>query len=265
MTAKKKTSKKKVTKKTTKAVATTEEDTKALAAYDEAFGTEDIDNEDIIIPKVLVMQGMSKRVTEGKAKLGDMVDSLTGEILGDTDTPIDFIPFKTFKTWIVFHNDEYKETIPVTPKNKDWPIEDKVDGVHVRRDKVFNCYCLLPEQIESGEFLPFVLSFRRTSYYAGRKLTTAFARLRMFKKPAFSKVFRLSSEKQTKDKHTFFTFDVEQVGNSNEKHMVECKNWYDVVSKAKVDDSDLQSTEREVGGKQYDTRNLGAEEQGFQI
>jgi len=261
-TAKKKTSKKAAPKES-KAVATTEA-TAALATYDEAYGTEDIDNEDIIIPKILVMQGMSKRVTEGKAKLGDMVDSLSGEILGDVEKAVDFIPFKTFKTWIIFHDKEYVETVALTPENKGWAIEEEVDGVQIRRDKVFNAYCLLPEQIEQGEFLPFVLSFRRTSYYAGRKLATAFAKLRMFNKPAFCKVFRLVSEKQTKDKHTFFTFDLAQVGDSTEDQMQHCKMWYDIVKGKQVDDSDLKKGSDSAPTNQA-MRDLGPEEQGFQV
>ncbi len=262
MASKKKTSKK--TSSRSKAVAIVEEDKKALATYTEAYGTEDIDNEDIIIPKILVMQGMSKRVTEGKAKLGDMIDSLTGQWLGDLENPIDFIPFKTFKTWIVFHNNEYKETIPVTPLNKNWPIEETVDGVTVRRDKVYNVYCLLPEQIKEGEFLPFVLAFRRTSYYTGRKLATAFAKLRMFKKPAFSKVFCLSTNKQTKDKHTFFTFDLLQVDNSTKEQMKECKMWYDIVKGKRVDDSDLVKEPADTPSG-YPTRDLGPEEKRFEV
>jgi len=259
--AKKKTAK----KKTTKSVAVVEPAETAVALYDEAYGTEDIDNEDLIIPKILVMQGMSKKVTEGKAKLGDMVDSLGGEILGDAEKPIEFIPFKTFKTWIIFHDDEYKETIPVTAANKNLAIEEDVDGTSVRRDKVYNVYCLLPHQIEEGEFLPFVLSFRRTSYYTGRKLATAFAKMRMFKKPAFSKVFRLSSEKQTKDKHTYFTFDIEPVRPSTDAQMKECKTWYDVVNNKVVDDSDLRRDTSGESGPSQATRDLGPEEQGFQI
>jgi len=258
--------KKKVSKKTSKSVTKIEPEETGMVEYSEAYGCEDIDNEDIIIPKILVMQGMSKRVTEGKAKLGDMVDSLTDAILGDASKPLEFIPFKTFKTWIIFHNEEYKETVNVTPQNTTWKIEEIVDGVTIRRDKVFNVYCLLPAEIESGDCLPFVLSFRRTSYYAGRKLTTAFARLKRFKKPAFTKVFSLSSNKQTKDKHTFFTFDIEKLGDSTSAQMKECKLWYDVVKGKVVDDSDLrkEDTNSNVSTSQA-MRDLGPEEQGFQV
>ena len=255
--------KKKASKKTTE-VAKKEENTD-LAVYNEAYGTEDIDNEDIIIPKILMMQGMSKLVTEGKAKLGDMVDSLTSEVLGDVNNAIEFIPFKTFKTWIIFHDEEYKETVPLTPANKGWPIEDTVDGVDIRRDKVFNVYCLLPEQIEKGDFLPYVLSFRRTSYYTGRKLATAFARLKMYKKPAFAKVFKLTANKQQKDKHTYFSFDLEQVGDSSNAQMKECKMWYDVVKGKAVDNSEQHKDAPTPTGTTQAMRDLGPEEQGFNI
>ena len=241
---KKKVTTKKVAKKaTTKAVAKVEDpgELADMSEFSDAFGTEDIDQEDLIIPKILAMQGLSQLVSAGKAKFGDMVDSLTEEVLGGVDKPIQFIPFKTAKQWIVFHDNDYKETVSYTPANHDWPIEEVVDGVNIRRDKVLQFYCLLPEQIESGEFLPYVLSFRRTSYYAGRKLSSAFARLRMFKKPAFSKVFELSVDKQVNDKNqAYMVFDTSTVRNSSIDEMRACKTWYDLVKGNKVDDSDLK-------------------------
>ena len=121
------------------------------------------------------------------------------------------------------------------------------------------------EQIEQGDFLPFVLAFRRTSYYTGRKLATAFARLKMYKKPAFAKVFELTANKQQKDKHTYFSFDLKQLGDSTAEQMKECKLWYDVVKGKAVDNSDLNKTEAVVNNGSQATRDLGPEQEGFQV
>ena len=55
------------------------------------WGTPDVDATDVVIPKILAQQGLSKFVTEGKAKFGDFCNSLTGEVLGDLSKPISLV------------------------------------------------------------------------------------------------------------------------------------------------------------------------------
>ena len=58
-------------------------------------GTEGIDmQEDIIMPRVAILQGLSQMVVDGKGKMGDLADSLSKENLGQE---IIFIPLFLFK------------------------------------------------------------------------------------------------------------------------------------------------------------------------
>jgi hypothetical protein len=65
------------------------------------WGSADVSASDVIIPKILCMQATSELVAEGKARMGDFVDSITHEVLGSVDSPIKFIPFHMEKVWIV--------------------------------------------------------------------------------------------------------------------------------------------------------------------
>src|SRR4051794_30344857 len=122
---------KKETKKETKPMA---EQSKALelkkptavAAPMSLEGMEGIDASDILIPKLLLMQGLSELVAEGKFQMGDIVNSVTQAKLGDKTKSIEFIPIATFKTWVVMHDKQYAATLPQTLENKSWPRKGDV-------------------------------------------------------------------------------------------------------------------------------------------
>lgn len=208
-----------------------------------AWGGEDISNEDIIIPKILLMQPMSELVTDGVARIGEFRDSMNKDRkLGDEKTAVELIIFGTFKTWLEFKDDEYLSTKQWSPQNADLKLEEVVeDGSIIRRDKVLNFYCLIPGDIASGEPFPFVLSCRRTSAMAGKTINTHIKKLQMFKKPSAAKVFALTSRKETNDKGTFFVSEINVLRDSTPEELTAAYEWYKALAKSKVrvDDSDL--------------------------
>lgn len=208
-----------------------------------AWGGEDISNEDIIIPKILLMQPMSELVTDGVAKIGEFRDSLNKDrVLGSDKEPVELIVFGTFKTWLEFKDDEFLATRPWTPETSDLKLEEFLeDGSILRRDKVLNFYCLIPKDIASGEPFPFVLSCRRTSAMAGKTINTHIKKLQMFKKPSAAKVFALNSRKETNDKGTFFVSEINVLRDSTNEELSTAWEWHKALAKSKVrvDDSDL--------------------------
>lgn len=203
------------------------------------------DVRDIILPKILVMQGLSELVADGKALMGELRDSLDGKLLAAKDGKLEVIPFHSSKSWIIFEEHkgklEYKKTVPWSAQNADWEWTANVDGVNVRRDQCLNFYCLVASEIKEESFMPYMLSFRRTSYKAGKKLVTAKEKLKMFKRPLASKVFELSAMKTENDLGTFYVFDIAQSRDTSGEELEAVKAWFDMVQTAnvKVDDSDL--------------------------
>src|SRR3954471_23034774 len=57
------------------------------------WGMPKLTAQDVVLPKILAMQGMSKLVTDGVAVMGEFRDSLNNVVLGDLKNPIEFIPF----------------------------------------------------------------------------------------------------------------------------------------------------------------------------
>ena len=58
-----------------------------------------VDSSDIVVPRLLLAQGISAAVAEGNAKMGDIRNSLTGVVLGGPNQPVTFIPITLKKYW----------------------------------------------------------------------------------------------------------------------------------------------------------------------
>lgn len=237
---------------TTKQV-TKKEAAQLPAEFDSAWGTEGTDTRDILIPKLLVMQGLSELVTQERAQMGDFCNSVTGEVVGTAREkgfkPVVFIPIMTFKTWVIYEKIgdklEFKEIIPMTPANSNWEMEEEVNGATVRRDRCINFFVLVEGQ--TGE-LPYSLTFRRTSYRAGQKLATHFktcelAAARGRPVPPAAKTFKLIAHKETNDHGTFYVLDVEPNGDTKQEDLKTAYEWYQVLKtrSVKVDDSDVRT------------------------
>ena len=176
----------------------------------------DVLHSDVLIPMVLLMQGLSDLVAEGKAVMGDMVRSTTGEKIGSHKDPIEFVPLAIKNFWAVMEKvgqkHEFRKMVPrraiVTTddakaeqsrldcdrEDENLPWEFQYRGTQWKRVKLLNVFALLPKDIkafeaevkkakETGEMpdldktlMPVVIPFRSISFPAGRKVVTHFTK-----------------------------------------------------------------------------------------
>lgn len=211
-----------------------------------SWGAEKSSAADLIIPKILIMQGQSKFVTDEKiqARQGELRDSLQGKLLAKPGEPIRFIPFYLYNTWIDFEKRngkfEFVGMYERNTANEDLEWEFTKDGKEMKRTKAINAYVLLEKEL-GGVFLPYVLSFSSTSFKIGKKFVTLVEMLKQFDLAPAHKVFELSTHKASNDKGTWFAPDVEQVADTSDEHLAIAYNWYLRVVKGgvKVDTSDM--------------------------
>lgn len=214
--------------------AVTKKEKNELAAFEgETWGAEGMDNEDMIIPKLRLMQPMSELVTDGIATMGEFRDSLNSDVkLGGVDAPLEFIVFSSFKTWWIFKDGEYSETVSFGPDNAhwrgNWNIEE--NGVSINRSLLLNFYILTTKDIAEGVPFPKVITFKGTSSDAGKKLATFLKMLQAVKMPASASVFSLNAKKETNDKGTFFVFDVAKARRSTPEEVEMGKMWHQTVA-----------------------------------
>lgn len=242
----------------TKEVAKVAANVPAVQSAEAAWGMEEINAGDIIMPKLLLMQGLSKLVTAGEANQGEIANSLTKEVLGGinniknkTCVDVEIVCFKAFKTWLEFDKVEgewvYRKQYPMDASNVDLSQEETVNGVEIRRDRCLNYYVLLPKEIASGSALPYVVSFRRTSMQAGKKIASATTRWKALgaANAICHKTFMLTVIQKTKDDKNYWAYDVSEGNPVNAEAQAECKKWFTALQKmsVKIDDSDLKDTD----------------------
>lgn len=229
---------KRTTAKTSRAVTASPSPSQdaALTAFDGStvWGDEGLDNDDVIIPKIHLMQFTSEAVQAGQAKPGDFRDSMDVEkLLGSVKNPVELIFFGSFKSWWVFHDDEYVQTVPMTAANKGWEREETGEnGEVITRKPLLSFYCVSPTDIAKGEVFPYVLTFKSTSYYTGKKLATYAAQLRMKKKPLAAKTFTIGCHKEENDKGKYFVMDVNPGRNTTNDEMQIAHEWYKTLMAA---------------------------------
>lgn len=146
----------------------------------EVFGFEETKAEDIVIPRIKVIQGLSPEVEEKTANIGDIVNSLTKEILNGKK----FIPIKQTYSNICWNPDRKAEQ-RIICRSADGKIgqgpdgaracatcgKNKFDNTKVGKDAQPQCTSYLNYVGFMEDVLaPIVLSFARTNYNEGRKM-----------------------------------------------------------------------------------------------
>lgn len=197
-----------------------------------AWGAPQVSSQDIVIPKILCMQGLSQLVSDEKAKMGDFVDNMNEEVIGNYKSkPVEFIPFHMEKILIVsklIGNDYKFERIEkVDASNENMAYELEIGGEKFKNEYCMNFYVLRPEDPS----LPYIISFKGMSRKAGKILAT-----QMYVKnaaagkipPAY--VMELSGTKESNDKGTFIVLNTKSTRESSADERQAAFNWYKTVN-----------------------------------
>lgn len=220
------------------------------------------DPADVTLPKILLAQKTSAAVDEGKAAVGDIVNSLSGEKLGDSKNSFEVIPLTMTKVWTQLNKDGNKfiRTIPFTADNKDLPwdgdVEDRdgntVPGVN---QITYQFMVLITKGLEEGEILPAQVSFKSKSAKAGKDLNSLILQLQAMGKPSYMRSVKLGCSVQKNEKGTFHVFSVTKGNPTTPEQQKWAKLWTDTLKKTnvKVDSGaeDLEVEPIDDSGAQY--------------
>jgi len=213
----------------------------------------EIDAKDIILSRVLCMNGMSPLVVQGKATVGELRDSVTGALLCEKDQSLEAIFYNPFKTWVVFQGDVFDSIHAYTKENADWQWEEKVGDKVIKRKKTLNYYVALPKDIEAGTYVPKVISFQSIGYKYGKKIESRRIHLKRFGKPLATQVFQISSLQHQKDSKTWFLIDPLSKRDSTVEEINAISEWAEIMKTKTV----------ELDNDQYDKTEEGYEGRDF--
>lgn len=214
---------------------------------------ESLSGNDIVIPQILLMQGMSKAVEAGKAVVGEFRDSTNNELVGKNDKPFVCIPFYMQKVWDVYDKEKNKwaKTIPVVvnPLSKDyndnWNMEQTIDGKVMKIVKRFNIFVLRPDRIaNSPAALPSFISFKSTSFRNGRTLATQMFHTNVKELGLTPASFTIvvGADRTQNDKGVFMKMNWTLGEKSTPEQVEICNKWAKTLSggKVEIDDSEVR-------------------------
>lgn len=199
-------------------------------AHTEAWGAEGASSKDMLIPQIHLMHDISDLVKKKKAVSGQLISSTTEEVLADVGQTVEIIPIVTYREWIINDVDEkgrdkFRQRIPMTTANEHLALEEVEFGKQIRRVKSLNFLCLVTNKLDE---LPHLVAFRKSSYFAGKKLSTHFSMSALKKQPPAAQTFLLGVTEKTFDGYTFNVLTVAPGRKTTAEELAVAKNWYDV-------------------------------------
>lgn len=238
-------------------ISKAEERQMAVAAAQDlgSWGESEMTAKDMSIGRINLMQPGSVKVTEGDAAFGDFIESNTGEKLGDVKNPIKVIPFHMTKLFVEYDNTnpkkkKFMKIVPITPANESLPFEGRAknrEGVEVPivRDYTLNFFVLFADEIKEERAVPRIITFRRTSLKAGRKLATQmFITNRAAKLPPPGVEVTIGCSRMSNGENTWAVqevyLDKASIRRTTDNELVAALNWYKSIASGatKVKDED---------------------------
>lgn len=221
----------------------------AVCIPDEAFGFEDANPEDIVIPRIKVINALSPERQDGVASEGTLLNSLTQEDV----TGKRFIPIKAYHSNIEWNPDRSAEQ-RIFCRSNDGRIAINADGAcscaQCGKNKFDNSktgkeaqplctsYLNFLGFIE-GSPMPVVLSFARTNYNEGKKLLSIAKSMRQ---AIWNFSYTLNSRLITKDRNKWYIMVTQMSGETTaaERAMAyELFKSYEDMSSTQVDYEDV--------------------------
>ena len=234
---------------------TTTQSTDLSTVSADAFGAAPAHSEDIVIPKIQVMQKMSNLVDEGVAKEGDFVDSLSQEVIGGLNEPVAFIPFYMEKLWFISKKVggrwELEGIEAFSNLNKNLRYFDTVNGEDYKNELHMRFYALRPEDMS----IPYIITFKGMSQKAGKALyTQMYIKNKAAGLTPAGKVMLLKGEKRENDNGKFVVTTCTPDRTASAEEVNQCLEWFHTIQagSAKVDESD-QRPAGQTEGEQTNT------------
>lgn len=209
-----------------------------------------VSSTDLMIPKLLLMANTSEMVSDGKAKMGDVINSQNLEVIGSTEKSFKIIPLRQFKTIRISDKSvqpkKFLRMEVMTPENEKLPWDDEEyiafhgKKIPISRDHCLNFFVLLQSDIDAGSAFPAMITFKRTSIKAGRQLASHMFKLGVLGRLPYSQSVEITVKKQKKDSNTWAVFECGKSAPADESSVASAKEWINIMKTTKytVDEKD---------------------------
>lgn len=228
------------------------EETKVAAASmqeEEILGFEDMESEDIVIPRIKVINALSPERQDGIAAEGDIINSLTKDNLAGKK----FIPIKIYYSKMKWNPDRDSDQ-RILCMSRDGKVGEDIDGNKKACTACSECkfnnalsgkdaqptctsYMNFLGFLE-GDPMPIVLSFAKTNYNEGKKMLSIAKSLRC---NIWDYSYLLEGELKTKGRNKWYNIKSTLSTETNAETRILARSLYDTYKTlvdVKVDYSD---------------------------
>lgn len=213
-------------------------ETKAVAPVTQggAWGSEDTNAADLVIPRMALAQATSTPCKEGNARPGEVLHSLTGEKLMDKGATIDLLPILTVNAWVVSElivgkqQPEFVRIEAITAANysDDWRYEKTENGKNLLFQKRLSALVL---PVGGLDGFPYFIDFQKTNRKPGQVLSTIIQENKFRNQPACHRVVSVGTQLKTRDQNSWFIFTVTPSRVATPEEVAACRRWYDIFGK----------------------------------
>lgn len=212
-----------------------------------APGTEAISSEDILLPRLRLLQDTSAEVKAQESKAGRLKHSLTEAVVDNAE----FVPISMYKSRIMFDPDN-REGAPLCrsidfKKGSDGSSCAECDNAKWKEGKppicstMFNYLIIEPSQIGTM-VMPTILSLGKTSNQAALKLNTS-VEFTLPRQPFWNRVWLLIPKQKHFPKGPAWLLNVQQVRETNDKERKWCEMIYKNTLGKKIVEAEEQPTD----------------------
>lgn len=227
----------------------TNEESNELAVFDgsDLGAGDDLESSDLGISRILIANGLSAVVSEGKAVPGQIYSSKTGAILHERDgKPVEMIIVAIKKYWVHKENDKFVSISQNASSRDEHPWEDgKKQNIFVHA-----FYGFLASDLEDGFPMPVELGLSSTNLKQAEVISHYILKMKGKKLPSYAYCFDVSTAERVKDNKKWFGFDIKlgrQVTKKEAAAAKEIRSFLSGHDFSKVKASDYQDGSSSVG------------------
>lgn len=171
-----------------------------------SFGFETVTQKDIKVPLIHIAQAMSKVVDNGRAKPGDIVETMEGQVLAPKGGTVKVVPYYFQKSYQVQKLVENKKEFhAIEPYDRERQYEEIIDGTQYFNYPCFNFFVLVLGDATQSKYM---LSFRgaRNITSAGRPMLTQLMNSMQRKIPPYGNVYDIGVKQVENEKGKWYVF-----------------------------------------------------------
>lgn len=193
---------------------------------------------EIKMPRLLLVQKMSKLVDEIGAKEGEWRDSITKELVAELE--LDCLIFSQTNNYLVYQKEGNKKKFvrseELTPENSG--NFGEINGEYFYHSFHYSLLVLVEAQPIEAQ-IPYIVTLNSFSRRAALNLNTYFARLNNLKKPSASKVISLKAKREQNDEGSWYSIDWSVKRDSTDRELAAAKGWWEGVARGQVKESGM--------------------------